>query len=334
MPASFRSICGRRISGHSLLCAGGLALFAGAEGMSFPFYFPLGILLLDDDPIFLDTTARALSYLLPGRKIHKMTSGVAAVQFLEKNALDFTSLPIEVKFDSADAHGETKFVASDLTNLDALQGHTGQIGIVITDYAMPEMNGIEFSRKIARHNNIHKILLTGQATTEEALNGFNNGLIDRYVAKYNANFLALLKEYVLELENQFFYKSNRQFKQLIGENALPYLADENVNQALAALCSSLNAAMIAPSFSPPGIFISTTSRERYLIAVLDIDFIASRVEIAEMENVAQEMINTIDDRTHIYLPGLDHIGPANLSSTGFYPMSHLSDGMYYLKIPV
>lgn len=54
--------------------------------------------------------------------------------------------------------------------------------IVIVDYSMPEINGIDFCKKIAKYP-CKKIMLTGEADYEIAVNAFNEGLIDKFILK-------------------------------------------------------------------------------------------------------------------------------------------------------
>lgn len=54
--------------------------------------------------------------------------------------------------------------------------------VVVADYAMPEMTGLEFLSSCAEKH-IGRILLTGQANKETVIQGFNDGLIDHYIEK-------------------------------------------------------------------------------------------------------------------------------------------------------
>lgn len=56
--------------------------------------------------------------------------------------------------------------------------------IVISDFMMPEMNGIEFLAETRRlHPYSWRILLTGRATLATALHALEDGTIHRYISK-------------------------------------------------------------------------------------------------------------------------------------------------------
>lgn len=62
--------------------------------------------------------------------------------------------------------------------------HQGPFAVVISDYQMPFMNGIElFSRIVAINKNIHRILITGHADLQMAIDAVNHGKITAFLTK-------------------------------------------------------------------------------------------------------------------------------------------------------
>ena len=57
-----------------------------------------------------------------------------------------------------------------------------EVSVVVVDYSMPSMNGIEFCESI-KNSSIKKILLTGHATSTDAVKAFNNNTIHYYLKK-------------------------------------------------------------------------------------------------------------------------------------------------------
>lgn len=296
--------------------------------MDFPFYFPIAILLLDDDQDILDNIAQTFSYMFPGREIYKMTSSFGAIDFCQSNALKFSALPINFEFNSIEGRGEARFETG-LLNLASLQKHSQEVGMIVLDYAMPEMSGVEFARRISQHS-IPKILLTGQATTDEALLAFNCGLIDKYIGKDQNDVLSSLKEYILELESKYFSEINKQFRCLIGESTLAFLSIPEVCKALRRVCASIEAKIVGPSFSPPGLFVLTETDEQYLLVVIDDDIMEAQIEIALIEDISPQLIERMHARTHIYVTDIPQI--TGHVGAGFFPITPLSTGTYFSKI--
>ena len=78
-----------------------------------------------------------------------------------------------------------------------------EISVVVVDYAMPGMDGLEFCRRI-ENKNIKKILLTGQADEKLAIAAFNEGLIHRYIKKSDPNAAELITKSIYDLQLQYF----------------------------------------------------------------------------------------------------------------------------------
>lgn len=78
-----------------------------------------------------------------------------------------------------------------------------EISVVVVDYAMPGMDGIEFCRRIG-NTNIKKILLTGQADEKLAIEAFNEGLIHRYIQKSDPNVAEIITKSIYDLQLQYF----------------------------------------------------------------------------------------------------------------------------------
>ena len=62
-----------------------------------------------------------------------------------------------------------------------------QISVVITDYAMPEMDGVDFLRQI-KHSEIKRILLTGVADEKIAVKAFNWGTYRPFFPEKHSKF--------------------------------------------------------------------------------------------------------------------------------------------------
>src|SRR6266404_2857743 len=73
---------------------------------------------------------------------------------------------------------------SPLKALDALEWDQRQIDLVISDYLMPEMDGITFLAKVKEKlPMVPRILLTGYADKENAIKAINNVGLYQYIEK-------------------------------------------------------------------------------------------------------------------------------------------------------
>lgn len=169
-------------------------------------YFPSTALFLDDSHDFL------LNFVL------QLDEGVAYRIFDEpRKALDYIHNK-RCELDLISQHCLSEYteakhnpLTNHTINLDLAAIHAeiynphrfSEISVVVVDYAMPGMDGLEFCRRI-ENQNIKKILLTGQADEKLAIAAFNEGLIHRYIKKSDIHAAQLITKSIYELQLQYF----------------------------------------------------------------------------------------------------------------------------------
>lgn len=78
-----------------------------------------------------------------------------------------------------------------------------EISSVIVDYDMPGINGLEFCEKI-KNPFVRKILYTGVADEQLAINAFNSGIIDGYIRKHDQNIETTLNTLIKINQLKYF----------------------------------------------------------------------------------------------------------------------------------
>ena len=192
-------------------------------------YFPSTALFLDDSHDFL------LNFVL------QLDEGVAYRIFdAPRNALDYIhNKRCELDLVSQRCLSEyTEAKNSPLTNhtinfeLAAIHAEVynphrfSEISVVVVDYAMPGMNGLEFCRRI-ENSNIKKILLTGQADEKLAIAAFNEGLIHRYIKKSDLNATAQITSSISELQHHYFQMMSDMVVRMLSVTSPGCLLDKN-----------------------------------------------------------------------------------------------------------
>ena len=77
------------------------------------------------------------------------------------------------------------------------------VAILVVDYEMPDINGIEFCQKL-KERKIFRIMLTAEADKDTAIKAFNNGLIDKFILKTNEELYLEITFAVQELTQRYF----------------------------------------------------------------------------------------------------------------------------------
>lgn len=144
-----------------------------------PYQYPVAALLVDDDPALLSGLSAGLSR---ERKVFSAASGERALDCYRRAAAPRPSFLRR----SRDQTGLTEHrVVVDVTGIASLMDHEerhAEIGLLVVDYKMPGLNGVELCESL-RHEPCRRILLTGVADERVAVKAFNSGLIHQYVRK-------------------------------------------------------------------------------------------------------------------------------------------------------
>ncbi len=156
-----------------------------------PLYFPTSILFLDDEAPFLNSLPISISERFPCR-LH--TSPKQALAHLARHGTPPESI------DNASSRTLEWFA-----NCQRL--HT--VSVVIIDFEMPNMRGLEFCRQI-RHLPAKRILLTGTMDKNAAVEGFNEGLFHRYLRKDSMDSMVTLERYIKELQREYMKELSRK----------------------------------------------------------------------------------------------------------------------------
>ena len=167
------------------------------------FYFPTNVILVDDDREFLND----LHVLLDGNiaSYRLFNSPQKALNFLNQEASFLSDNNFFLENPESYEWGRQSFSLNfeNIKNIALDPKRFDQVCIVIVDYNMPGMDGIELLQKI-NHDGIKKILLTGEADEHTAIEAFNDGIIKKYIRKQDPNLISKIRSAILECQREAF----------------------------------------------------------------------------------------------------------------------------------
>ncbi|MBN1684245.1 MAG: response regulator [Gammaproteobacteria bacterium] len=171
-------------------------------------YFPSTAMFVDDRQHFL--TGLALS--LPRQLNYEMyTDPLKALNLLQgqksvltlHEALSSLSEQPELEFDEKHAHSTVEVDISRIYQTIYVNDRFKEVSVVVIDYAMPEMNGLEFCRELEGLP-IKKLMMTGEASDDLAVSAFNEGVIDQFIRKRDPDFSNSLHQKIDDLQHAYF----------------------------------------------------------------------------------------------------------------------------------
>lgn len=168
-------------------------------------YFPTTVVLLDDELSFLDSVQSALGKKIALRCFQTVE---ATTNFLQNTVLSETFIE-RWKLQPRSARyidDRMRDFDIDVQKIRAAMYHPerfNQIAVVIVDYAMPRLNGVEFFQTL-QDMPFKKVLLTGEANEKIAVEAFNQGIIDQFIRKDAPSYLERLQTAITDLEAVYF----------------------------------------------------------------------------------------------------------------------------------
>jgi len=164
--------------------------------VSFPFFMPTQSIIVDDHSTFLNKLVKDLDH--PFSTYKSFTRPFEAIEFINSHANNGSIKQIPDKID--------RLVNGYLETFEELiydKSRFEQISTLIVDYDMPGINGIEVCKRISSPY-IQKILLTGAASDQLAIQAFNDKTIDYFINKSQPNLLEEIERVIGLAQDKYF----------------------------------------------------------------------------------------------------------------------------------
>ncbi|CDZ79388.1 response regulator FixJ [Legionella massiliensis] len=294
------------------------------------FYFKTEVVLTDDNENFLNALNHKLSnnYLLkpfpnPNNALNYIVSSYE--NNLIANASNFIK---EASYEDDDNY----FVEfSKIRSLADNSQRNKVISVVIVDYSMPLMNGIEFCEKIS-HLPILKIMLTGHADFNVAINAFNRGIIDRFLLKDSKNMLYNINESIDIMQKTFFEKQSFPLLSCLSANKNTLVSLSEYSNHFKDIVKNLNAIEYYVLDTLGSYLIISEQGHNYYFIVLTNTQLDELIDVAQSSNVAPDLLEKIVNKTHapIFLKEEDYKVPALNWENLLYPLEKRKNYYYCL----
>jgi CheY-like chemotaxis protein len=159
-----------------------------------PLFSPTEVIMIDDDVMLLNLIKGNLSATYCSVK--DFDHPKKALEYLKQSFQDSDNLsPLKLE----NLHHQ-------IYSLDRFK----EISTIIVDYDMPHMNGLEVCRKITSPH-IQKIMLTGAATTDIAVEAFNEGIIHQFIQKDDPDVFTKLEASIAKAQERYFELKSHDF---------------------------------------------------------------------------------------------------------------------------
>ncbi|GAA4352065.1 response regulator [Variovorax defluvii] len=260
-----------------------------------PFFFPTTVAFVDDSYDFLSNLSLQLHPTLAYRLLQSTSEALMLLksQKLQTEPLINGLFSLYQGRDEADHDHQVIDISLGLIHRKVHdERRFDQIPVVVVDYDMPQMNGVEFCRQI-QNPLIKKILLTGKADERIAVEAFNGGLIDRFIRKQDPNALEILDQAVLEMQAYHFEEMQSMLSDSLSVGLHRFLRDRKLAARFKELCAQYNIVEYYLTCAPDGMLMLDATGASYLLVVQNESQVQSTHEIAYDQGAPEQLLTRL-----------------------------------------
>lgn len=263
--------------------------------MHLPVYaHPTLTVLIDDSDSFLSSVSFQLDPMLANKTFHDTT---AALHWLRASAPD-SMVPLHINFDMQNVPADQCNVALDLERIYRIAEQRKRFAtpsVLVVDYAMPQMNGLEFCEAVAQLP-CKKILFTGAADEKIAVSAFNRGLIDRYIQKSDDHALDILEMEIATLQDNYFDSRSDTLREMVALHDYRFLTDPALAEVVRELKRTLGFVEHYIFPHPTGILFLDQHGKATLMVIDTEQSMQSQYEIARDSDAPRSLLNALQER--------------------------------------
>lgn len=267
-------------------------------GKPLPFFHPTRVVFVDDDRAFLNLLPLRLPANLP---FLRFDSPRELLSELEKGRLQGA-----LDLDWWDAYasegldqGTEQVVAFDRSMIFLRvfnRARFGLISVLVVDYQMPEMSGLDLCRRLA-HLPCKKILLTGQADTALAVNAFNEGLIDMYLPKLHPDLDRELNLAIQRLQYAYLEQATGLITTVLSAVDPTLWGDPAFSRFLHQICDDRGIVEYYAIDEPKGYLLVDPDGRAELLLLYDDDELDAQAAAAEASRAPEAIVRKVRARS-------------------------------------
>ena len=256
------------------------------------FYHPTKVIFLDDNQAFLDALELEFSAQI---NMLAVTDPDSVLHAIDRHSHDSTKsifkLMNDVNADTA-VQNLIGFEVKNLLNTIYDKARFDTVAVLVVDYEMPSINGIDFCKKL-KDKNVFKVMLTAEADKDTAIKAFNQGIIDKFILKTNEDLYQELTQAIQDLTQRYFHK----FSQTIINgcaNSVSRVFENKLYQQLFLRVLSEAQAVEYYMVDPCGsfLFLDKDFNPTWLI-VKDVEALNQQLELLEGYEVPDQVIASL-----------------------------------------
>jgi CheY-like chemotaxis protein len=279
-----------------------------------PFYHPTSILVLDDDPLFLESLDFQFSEEVSCQTFTRPDAALDHLRTQASQHPNFARYFREVSSQGPQSEFQfgnllLRLQLAELRTIIDDRSREQRVSVAIVDYDMPKMTGVEFSRAI-RDLPVKIILLTGKAGLETAISAFNEGVIDCFLQKQDAGVTYALRREIKRLQDEYFEEISAPIQSALALQQPTFLEDPTFIELFREITEKNSIVEYYICATPPGVMMRDADGNESFLLISDSANATIQCEAAENNGAPDDMVRLLRARkAHAWFPtttGLYH----------------------------
>lgn len=169
------------------------------------------------------------------------------------------------------------------------------IGVLVIDYDMPEMNGLQFCEQL-QGLPIKKIMLTGEADHELAINAFNKKLIDGFVRKGSNQLHQELATMIKQQQQNYFSELQQSVIDGVNSNLTQAGIIDEYNKLVDKLHNQYNITEYYMTDSKGSYLMLDKDGNEHFLQIYSPEELEMYYDIADSSDVSPQMLEAMEQR--------------------------------------
>ncbi len=256
---------------------------------------PVLTVLIDDNQDFLDSLAFRLDSRMTCVSFRDPSAAIDWLHDAYQSAAKNNGNPIRVNINE-----EGNLLGEYVTSIDANEIAHAVLNplrfnlpaVLVIDYAMPQINGVEFCQAI-RGLPCKKILLTGYADEAVAVDAFNRNLIDRFIKKGDPQALDHLETEIIKLQDDFFVEHSNTLTDILSRHCHEFLTDPEACALIKQIANQYGFVEFYLFAHPSGILYLDAQGKCTLMVIETQAGMSSHFDIAQDQGAPAELLSAL-----------------------------------------
>ncbi len=296
-------------------------------------YFPSTVLFIDDDPLFLSTVGFNLNKHTHFKLCEKPQAALAILQDAPsiheeiRHIITDLELPDTEVSDGYSLKADVQSLYRTIYNSDRFS----YISTVVIDYSMPYFNGADLCGQL-RQSPVKKIMLTGEADHQIAVELFNKGLINHFIIKNSPNMQAELQFAIQKAQLAYFEEASASLFDYLMQLPESFRHIDFSKHATHLFKDHSFSEYYVLDGAGSTLFIDADGKATWII-VKSPDDIESYTDIAADQDAPRNIIQLLEDKAALpfFFAASDHQIPAKNWMPYLHTAKQLGDH-YYAQI--